>query len=422
MLSSIILINDPAPRATSGFSGLGLAPSFLEALTRLRIHNPTPIQSQAIPVALQGKDVAGIAQTGTGKTIAYGLPMLQRLNMVGGQGLVILPTRELAQQVDVALRQVGGAQLRTAVLIGGAGPGPQVDALRRNPTLIIATPGRMNDFLQQRVLRLDTVRIVVLDEADRMLDMGVLPRDRQTLLFSATMPDGIMRMASAYMKAPIRVEVAPSGATVAGVTQEVFVLPRESRNRLLDKLLQQYPGTTLIFTRTKHGAKRLMRVIHGMGHTAAELHGNRSQSQRNAALAGFKTGKFRILVATDIASRGIDVTGIALVLNYDLPDNPEDYVHRIGRTARAGAGGHAISFVAPEQRNDIRQIERLIRKSLSISALPDLPPERSRPQEPGRGPVRPFQPQYPRHPGANRHQGPPSYGGQRRSFRPRGGR
>jgi ATP-dependent RNA helicase RhlE len=209
---------------------------------------------------------------------------------------------------------------------------------------------------------------------------------------------------------------------VAGVTQEVFVLPRESRNRLLDKLLQQYPGTTLIFTRTKHGAKRLMRVIHGMGHTAAELHGNRSQSQRNAALAGFKTGKFRILVATDIASRGIDVTGIALVLNYDLPDNPEDYVHRIGRTARAGAGGHAISFVAPEQRNDIRQIERLIRKSLSISALPDLPPERSRPQEPGRGPVRPFQPQYPRHPGANRHQGPPSYGGQRRSFRPRGGR
>jgi ATP-dependent RNA helicase RhlE len=352
----------------------------------MRITTPTPIQLQAIPVALQGKDVAGIAQTGTGKTIAYGIPMMQRLATVKGLGLVVLPTRELALQVDEALRQMGGQELRTAVIIGGASMGLQIQAIRRGPQIVVATPGRLNDHLQQRTIRLDGVHIVVLDEADRMLDMGFapqidrifqgLPKDRQTLLFSATMPDGIMRMAHAYMRTPIRVEVAPSGTAAAGVTQELFVIRKESRNRLLDKILQQYPGTTLIFSRTKHGARRLVQVIRNMGHTAAELHANRSMAQRREALDGFKAGKYRILVATDIASRGIDVTGIALVLNYDLPDNPGDYVHRIGRTARAGAGGHAISFVAPEQRGDVRLIERLIRKSLSITPLPDLPPDR----------------------------------------------
>jgi len=363
---------------------------YLAALNRMRITEPTPIQKQAIPVALQGKDVAGIAQTGTGKTIAYGIPMMQRLASIKGLGLVVLPTRELALQVDEALRQLGGVQgLRTAVIIGGAGMGLQIQAIRRGPQIVVATPGRLNDHIQQRTIRLDGVHIVVLDEADRMLDMGfapqiarifqVLPKDRQTLLFSATIPDGIMRMASAYMRAPIRVEVAPSGTAATGVTQELFVIRKESRNRLLDRLLQQYPGTTLIFSRTKHGARRLVHVIRNMGHTAAELHANRSMAQRREALDGFKAGKYRILVATDIASRGIDVTGIGLVLNYDLPDNPGDYVHRIGRTARAGAGGHAISFVAPEQRGDVRNIERLIRKSLSISPLPELPPERHAP-------------------------------------------
>ncbi|MEK7477607.1 MAG: DEAD/DEAH box helicase [Candidatus Coatesbacteria bacterium] len=381
-------MNPPASTPPSGFSGLGIAPVYLEALTRLRITTPTPIQRQAIPVALEGKDVAGIAQTGTGKTIAYGIPMMQRLAASQGLGLVVLPTRELAMQVDEALRRMNSG-LRTAVIIGGAGIGAQLDAIRRGPQIVVATPGRLNDHLQQRTIRLDGVHVVVLDEADRMLDMGFapqidrifqnLPKDRQTLLFSATIPDGIMRMASKYMRAPIRVEVAPTGTTAAGVTQELFVLRKEERNRLLDKLLQQYPGTTLIFSRTKHGAKRLVQVIRNMGHTAAELHANRSMSQRRDALEGFKAGKYRVLVATDIASRGIDVTGIGLVLNYDLPDNPEDYVHRIGRTARAGAGGHAISFVAPEQRGDVRHIERLIRKSLLVSPLPELPPERRPP-------------------------------------------
>jgi ATP-dependent RNA helicase RhlE len=378
---------DKPQTSQSGFSGLGIAPSLLGKLGQLGFANPTPIQQQAIPVAIQGKDVVGIAQTGTGKTLAFGIPLMQRMHQVKGRGLIVLPTRELALQVDESLRHLGGSfGLRTVVLIGGTSIGPQTRALARKPHIIIATPGRLNDHLGQRTVRLDDVRIVVLDEADRMLDMGfapqiekifrALPRERQTMLFSATMPREIMKMATTYMKLPIRVEVAPSGTTAERVTQEIFVIHKESKTQLVAKLLQQYVGTTLIFSRTKHGAKKLARHIRDMGHTAAELHSNRSLNQRKDALAGFKSGKYRVLVATDIASRGIDVTGIELVLNYDLPTNTEDYVHRIGRTARAQAGGHAISFVTPDQRNELRAIERLVRKSLPISRLPDLPPVR----------------------------------------------
>jgi ATP-dependent RNA helicase RhlE len=395
---------------------LNIAPVLLQALARMGIVTPTPIQQQAIPQAIEGKDIAGIAQTGTGKTIAFGIPMIQRLIRIKGKGLVVLPTRELAQQVDEALRKIGGGVgIRTAVLIGGASPMPQIHALRRSPHVIIGTPGRINDMIQQGHLRLADAHIVVLDEADRMLDIGFapqidrifrfLPRDRQTMLFSATIPDGIMRLASAYMKMPIRVEVAPSGTLVTGVTQELFVVPVEQRTRLLDRILQQYTGSTLIFTRTKHGAHRLVKAIRAMGHSAAEIHSNRSQSQRREALEGFKQGKYRILAATDIASRGIDVTGIALVLNYDLPTNPEDYVHRIGRTARAGAGGHAISFVTPEQRGEVRGIERLIRKTLTVSRLPDLPPPRPNlPRNYPAGPVQhqPTRPLQPSQAGGNR--------------------
>ncbi|MEK7590351.1 MAG: DEAD/DEAH box helicase [Patescibacteria group bacterium] len=379
--------NQTSQPQTPGFMSLGIAPMFLSKLEKLGYKNPTPIQQQAIPVAIQGKDLVGIAQTGTGKTLAFGIPMIQKLHSTKGQGLVILPTRELALQVEEVLRKIGSDMgLRTAVLIGGAPMWSQKKAIARDPQIIVATPGRLNDHLNQKTLRLDNVRIVVLDEADRMLDMGfapqihkifqVLPRERQTMLFSATMPPEIMKMATAQMKLPIRIEVAPTGTTAEKVTQEIFIIPKDAKARLVEKLLQQYLGATLIFTRTKYGAKKLTRDIRNIGHTAAELHSNRSPSQRRDALEGFKSGKYRVLIATDIASRGIDVTDIELVINYDLPTDAEDYVHRIGRTARAGAGGHAISLVTPEQRRELRDIERLVRKTLPISQIPELPPAR----------------------------------------------
>ncbi len=366
------------------FYGLGIAPSLLDFLEKSGFKSPTPIQAQAIPVAIQGKDIVGIAQTGTGKTLAFGIPMLQRLTQIKGQGLIVLPTRELALQVDEALISIGrGIRIRTAVLIGGASMSQQIRSISNNPHIIIATPGRLIDHLQQRTIHLNDVQIVVLDEADRMLDMGfapqikqilrLLPKERQTMLFSATMPPEIMKMAAGHMKLPIRVEIAPTGTTVERVTQELFVVSNPQKAALLNKLLESYLGSVLVFTRTKHGAKKVMRQLKAVGISSAEIHSNRSLNQRREALAGFKSGKYRTLVATDIASRGIDVTGIELVVNYDLPSNSDDYVHRIGRTARAGASGHAITFAMPGEFREIRAIERLIRQSLPVSKLPDLP-------------------------------------------------
>ncbi len=371
------------------FFGLGIAPQILDILTSLKFSAPTAIQHQSIPIAIQGKDLVGIAQTGTGKTLAFGIPMIQLLLNSQKKGLILLPTRELALQVDNELRKIGRTLgIRTAVLIGGLSLGPQIEAIRRGPHIIIATPGRLNDHLNQKNLFLTKVGILILDEADRMLDMGFLPqikkilqhvpKERQTMLFSATLSPEIMTIASANMKLPVRIEIAPSGSTVARVTQEIFIVPRDAKLRLLEKTLEQYTGSALIFSRTKYGAKRIAHAVRGMGHTAAEIHSNRSLSQRNDALYGFKTGKYRVLVATDIMARGIDVVGIELVLNYDLPAQSEDYVHRIGRTARAGKEGHAISFVTPDQKNEVRAIERLIRKDLPVSPLPQLPPDRPR--------------------------------------------
>ncbi|MBI2644240.1 MAG: DEAD/DEAH box helicase [Candidatus Wildermuthbacteria bacterium] len=368
----------------SSFYGLGIAPALLETLGRLNFRVPTPIQTRAIPIAIQGKDLVGIAQTGTGKTLAFGIPMLQRLSQTQKKGLVVLPTRELALQVEESLRSVGKVLgLRTAVLIGGASMMLQIRDLKRNPHLFIGTPGRIIDHLNQKTLRLDDVGIVVLDEADRMLDMGflpqiqrilqVLPRDRQTMLFSATMPDGVMKIASSYMRLPVRVEIAPSGTTVDKVTHELFIVPREQKTALLEKLLFDHKGSTLVFTRTKYGARKVTRQIRSFGVSAAEIHSNRSLNQRKEALEGFKSGRYRVLVATDIASRGIDVVGIEMVVNYDLPAASEDYVHRIGRTARAGAQGHAVTFAVPQEQQAVRSIERLIRKNIPISKLPELP-------------------------------------------------
>lgn len=372
------------------FTTLGIAPKLLAILAQNKYVTPTPIQYQAIPVAIEGKDVVGIAQTGTGKTLAFGIPMIQRLASNQGQGLIMLPTRELALQVEETFQKLGRSlNLKTAVLIGGASMHTQLQQLRSRPHVIIATPGRLVDHLEQRTLTLNNIKIVVLDEADRMFDIGfapqikrvlaLVPKERQTMLFSATMPPEIAKMAGQYMRLPLRIEVAPAGTSAAKVEQEVFMVSKEAKAQLLDKVLTDNPGSVLVFSRTKHGAKRIAMAIRHMGHTAVEMHSDRSLAQRKAALAGFKSGQYRILVATDIAARGIDVTGISLVLNYDLPDNSEDYVHRIGRTARAGQSGKAISFATPDQRNDLRQIERLIRKTLKILTLPVLPPRREPP-------------------------------------------
>ncbi len=373
----------------SSFYGLGIAPNILSVLDRLQFKTPTPIQQQSIPPALEGKDIMGLAQTGTGKTLAFGIPVIQAA-LAGKPALIVLPTRELALQVKETLTKLGSPLgVHSALLVGGESLYRQVGALRGNPAIIIGTPGRLIDHLQQKTLNLKTTKVLVLDEADRMLDMGFapqlqqimnhVPRERQTMLFSATMPDAIIHMAHSYMKLPVRIEIVPPGTANANITQEVFFIAKHDKPRLLEKVLSEFRGSVLVFSRTKFGAKKIAAQVRGLGHTAAELHANKSLSQRRQALEGFRNGTFRVLVATDIAARGIDVKGIELVVNYDLPANAEDYVHRIGRTARAGAQGHAISFATPDQRRDVRDIERLMRIALPPKQVSDLPPHRAAP-------------------------------------------
>ena len=372
----------------TGFGGLGIAPGLLAAVARLNFTEPTPVQSRSIPIGLEGKDLIAIAQTGTGKTLAFGIPMIQRLAQQKGRGLVLLPTRELAIQVNESLKSVERSKnFRTCVVIGGAPEKPQIKALDKDPRIIIATPGRLVDFLERRIVNLSDVRILVLDEADRMLDMGFapqinkilweLPKGRQTMLFSATMPTAILGLARQHMKLPINIEIAPSGTAAENVVQEVFFIEKEAKVQLLEVLLNQYKGSVLVFTRTKHGARKLTRNVRAMKHSVAEIHSDRTLGQRRDALEGFKSGKYRVMIATDIAARGIDVVGIELVVNFDLPSNTQDYVHRIGRTARAGLAGRAISFATLDQRKDIRDIENLIHTGLSIKQVPALPNDKA---------------------------------------------
>ncbi|PIQ89665.1 MAG: DEAD/DEAH box helicase [Candidatus Omnitrophica bacterium CG11_big_fil_rev_8_21_14_0_20_42_13] len=373
-------------QAGASFYGLGIAPKILDILERIRFTVPTPIQLKAIPLAIEGKDVIGIAQTGTGKTHAFGIPLVQRLAQRNGTGLVLAPTRELAIQIDEAFQGIARAfGMKTACLIGGAPMQPQTQALRKNPRIVIATPGRLLDHMSQWNFLPSEVVMLVLDEADRMLDMGFapqiekilrfLPKDRQTMLFSATIPKEIMQIAATNMKLPVSVEIAPSGTTAELVTQELFIIKKEAKRNFLAKLLAQYHGSVLLFSRTKHNAHKIAMSIRDMGYSAAEIHSNRSLPQRRQALEGFKSGRYRVLVATDIASRGIDVNGIELVINYDLPEDAQNYVHRIGRTARAGRRGHAISFATPDQKSDVRDIEKLIKSSLPVSKHPEIPSE-----------------------------------------------
>ena len=373
------------------FSSLGLSAPILKVLGDEGYLAPTPIQSQAIPFILAGRDLCGIAQTGTGKTAAFALPILHRLAARTGarrrgacRALVLGPTRELASQIADSFRTYGaGSPITTAVVFGGVPLGAQERRLAAGVDILVATPGRLLDLMDRSALTLSHVETLVLDEADRMLDLGfthaltriakLLPRPRQTLLFSATMPPSIAALAEAYLTEPVRVAVAPAATTVQRVEQSVILVPTERKRDLLAALLHD-PSLerVLVFTRTKHGADRVVRHLVGAGISAVAIHGNKSQPQRERALAGFRNGDGRVLVATDIAARGIDVEGVSHVINFELPNVPEDYVHRIGRTARAGAAGVAIALCSEEERPYLRSIEKLIRSRVPVIPTPGL--------------------------------------------------
>jgi ATP-dependent RNA helicase RhlE len=365
------------------FRGLGLAASLLRALEAEDHASPTPIQARAIPPLLAGKDLLGIAKTGTGKTAAFLLPLLQALSSRQdgrtakvARALILTPTRELAAQIGDRVAVYGRhVDIRHAVVFGGVGQGPQVARMARGVDILIATPGRLLDLVAQRHIRLDLVSHLVVDEADRMLDLGfvhdmrkimaLLPKRRQSMLFSATMPPEVARLAADLLNDPRRVEVELTGTTVEAVAQQVIFVEAAAKKDLLVKLLGSPDlEKVLVFTRTKHGADRVSRYLDGAGITARAIHGNKSQTARQRALDDFRSGRAPVLVATDVAARGIDVPMISHVINFDLPNVPEDYVHRIGRTGRAGQGGAAISFCDQSERAYLRDIERLIRRAI----------------------------------------------------------
>jgi len=395
------------------FSELGLAETLQRALAEREHTTPTPIQMKAIPEVLAGRDVVAIAQTGTGKTAAFALPILHRLASANcgvrasanrgvraraPRALVLAPTRELAIQIAGEFRAYGThLQLPLAVIFGGVGQGPQVNTLARGVDILVATPGRLLDLMGQRRVDLRRVEHLVLDEADRMLDMGfvrdvrrilaALPTVRQSLLFSATMPSEVARLASDFLRDPVRVAVTPQATPVERIRQSVFHVPTAGKRRLLAGILDD-PALTrvLVFARTKHGANRLATQLEKGGVAADAIHGNKSQGARQRALERFRRGEVRVLVATDIAARGIDIDDISHVINYELPNVPESYVHRIGRTARAGAGGIAYSFCDEDERNSLVQIESLIRQRLTVIGNdPGPAPVRPAPVRPARG-------------------------------------
>ena len=387
----------------TSFSELGLAAPLLRALEEAGYETPTPIQAQAIPTVLDGRDLLGIAQTGTGKTAAFALPILHRLAAKGGRPprggcrvLVLSPTRELCSQIADSFRDYGKhLGLSVAVVFGGVPHGPQRRALGGGIDVLVATPGRLMDHMGEGTARLDRVEVLVLDEADQMLDKGflpairkivpTLPRQRQTLFFSATMPTEIGRLAADLLREPVRVEVAPVATTVERVAQRALHVEQGGKRGLLAKVLRgEGVGRALVFARTKHGADRVVKQLAQDGLAANAIHGNKSQSQRERALLEFRIGRAPILVATDIAARGIDVDNVTHVVQYDLPDVPESYVHRIGRTARAGASGEAVALVSPDEVDKLRAVEKLIRQAIPAEDLrQDKSAPLSRPQQGG---------------------------------------
>ncbi len=369
------------------FANLALVEPLLRAVRAENYQTPTPIQAQAIPHLLAGRDLLGIAQTGTGKTAAFALPILQRLGAVrmnpprnSARALILTPTRELAAQIAESFQSYGRHMaLRTGVIFGGVPQRPQVQMLAHGVDILVATPGRLLDLMQQGYLRLTDLSVFVLDEADRMLDMGfirdvkrvvaALPKTRQTLFFSATMPAPIAELADGILNDPVRVTVTPAATTVERIDQRVYFLDKENKPALLIQLLKD-PALfrTLVFSRTKHGADRITRLLDKAGIAARAIHGNKSQTQRQRALADFRDGRARVLVATDIAARGIDIDGISHVVNFDLPEVPETYVHRIGRTARAGADGIALAFCDGTERPLLHAIEKVTRRGIVVVA------------------------------------------------------
>ena len=369
------------------FASLGLAPPVVKGVRAAGYVEPTPIQKKAIPIILQGTDLIGAAQTGTGKTAAFVLPILTRL--LGGprrlRALVLTPTRELAAQVETNARDYARfTDLSVGVVYGGVPIPPQERLLKQHGVdFLVATPGRLLDLHDRLALRLDYIEVLVLDEADRMVDMGfapdlkrilrLMPKERQTLMFSATMPPELNRVANEALRNPARVDLAPPQRPAAGITQAVYPVPRHLKTDLLDSMLSRSEvSSVLVFVRTKHGADKLTRDLQRRGHSVATLHGNRSQSQRERALGDLRRGRVPVLVATDIASRGIDVEGITHVINYDVPHAPEDYVHRIGRTGRVDAVGDAFTLIAPEEMKQLAAIERFLGRAVPRVILPDF--------------------------------------------------
>ncbi len=389
------------------FDTLGLSEPILRAISEAGYTTPTPIQLQAIPAVLTGKDLLAGAQTGTGKTAGFTLPILERLmqskeaagNSRAVRALILTPTRELAAQVEESVRTYGKhVSLRSAVIFGGVGMNPQIDKLRRGVDVLVATPGRLLDLHQQKACDLSKVEIFVLDEADRMLDMGfvhdikkvlaVLPQQvngqaRQNLLFSATFSDEIKNLADRLLNNPALIEVARRNTTAESISQVVHPVDRERKKELLAHLIQTHDWKqVLVFTRTKHGANRLAEQLSEQGITAMAIHGNKSQTARTQALANFKAGTLRVLVATDIAARGIDIDQLPHVVNYDLPNVAEDYVHRIGRTGRAGANGEAVSFLTVDETTFFADIEKLTRQTIKQVTIPGFEADMSLPAEP----------------------------------------
>jgi len=376
------------------FDMMGLLPRLVRKLAEQGITEPTPIQRQAIPHAMNGRDVMGLAQTGTGKTAAFGLPMVNALLSAGTKpdaktvrGLILAPTRELARQISDHLRAyTEGSHIKVNLVVGGVGIVAQINRLARGTDLLVATPGRLIDLLDRRALTLGETQYLVLDEADQMLDLGfihalrriapLLPQDRQTMLFSATMPKQMAELSRAYLNNPVRVEVAPPGKVADKINQSLHFVAQAGKNRLLIELLGAHPGEqSLVFSRTKHGAERLKKQLEAEGINAGSIHGNKSQGQRERSIKAFRDGIIEVMVATDVAARGIDIPGIRHVYNFDLPNVAENYVHRIGRTARAGMAGRAIAFCAPAEMAELRAIQKVLMLDIPVASGTRWPAE-----------------------------------------------